>query len=265
MQQSYSIEKLIYVQRKSIWPLKCIAESNRPCGYLLWANVVLRMGMIMSLRLYLPIFFLSCTTVTTPPHQFSFLSLGDSYTIGESVPEGDRWSMQLAGMLRANGLDVGDPDIIARTGWTTDELQAAIRRADNTKKYDYVSLLIGVNNQYRGQGTEKYRTEFRQLLQTATDFANGKPTRVFVLSIPDWGRSPFAKGRDKEQIAKDIDTFNAIAQEECKKAGIVFIDITPFTRTAEGDTSQFADDGLHYSGKQMKQWAEKALPVVKGL
>lgn len=196
---------------------------------------------------------------------FSFLSLGDSYTIGESVPERDRWSVQLAGMLRANNLDVGDPDIIARTGWTTDELQVAIRNSGNVKKYDYVSLLIGVNNQYRGQGTEKYRTEFRQLLQTATDFANGKTNRVFVLSIPDWGRSAFAKGRDKEKISAEIDGFNAVAQEECKKAGVIFIDITPLSRAAEGDASQFADDGLHYSGKQMKQWAEKALPVVKGL
>lgn len=203
--------------------------------------------------------------MTTPLHPFSFLSLGDSYTLGESVPEQDHWSVQLAGMLRTSGLYLSDPDIIARTGWTTDELQAAICTGGNTKNYDYVSLLIGVNNQYRGQSTEKYRTEFRQLLQTATDFANGKANRVFVLSIPDWGRSPFARGRDKEQIAKDIDTFNAVAQEECKKAEVIFIDITPSSRAAEGDASQFADDELHYSAKQMKQWAEKALPVVKGL
>lgn len=208
--------------------------------------------------------------MTTPPHKFTFLSLGDSYTIGESVPENDRWSVQLAGKLRKSGFDIGDPDIIARTGWTTDELQAAILSSEstpggNSQKYDYVSLLIGVNNQYRGQGTEKYRTEFQQLLQTATNFANGKANRVFVLSIPDWGRSSFAKGRDKEKISREIDTFNAVARKECKKAGIVFVDITTLTRTAEGDASQFADDGLHYSGKQMKQWADKALPVVKSL
>lgn len=207
---------------------------------------------------------LSCSSaVTTPPHKFTFLSLGDSYTIGESVPENDRWSVQLAGMLRKSGFDLSDPDIIARTGWTTDELQAAIRASNNTKKYDCVSLLIGVNNQYRGQSTDKYRTEFGQLLQTATHFANGKASRVVVLSIPDWGRSAFAKGRDKEKISREIDTFNAVAQEECKKAGIVFVDITPLTRTAEGDASQFANDGLHYSGKQMKQWADKALPFFK--
>lgn len=206
--------------------------------------------------------------MTNPLHRFPFLSLGDSYTIGESVLENDRWSVQLAGMLRKSGLDIADPDIIARTGWTTDELQAAIRASEstpggNTKKYDYVSLLIGVNNQYRGQATDKYRTEFQQLLQTATDFANGKADRVFVLSIPDWGRSAFAKGRDKEKISREIDTFNAVAQEECKKAGIIFVDITPLTRSAEGDASQFADDDLHYAGKQMKQWADKALPFFR--
>ncbi len=196
--------------------------------------------------------------MTSPPHQLSFLSLGDSYTIGEGVPELDRWSVQLAGMLRTNGVDMSDPDIVAQTGWTTDELQAAIQNANNTKIYDYVSLLIGVNNQYRGQSLEKYRTEFRQLLQTATQFAGGNSDRMFVLSIPDWGRSAFAEGRDKAQISNEIDAFNAVAEEECKLTGITYIDITPISRRAEGDATQFADDGLHYSGKHMRQWAEKA-------
>ncbi|KAB7732239.1 SGNH/GDSL hydrolase family protein [Rudanella paleaurantiibacter] len=211
-------------------------------------------------------FLFSCTTMEpSAPHTFSMLSLGDSYTIGESVDPKDRWSVQLAGMLRNGGIDVADPDIIARTGWTTDELQAAIRASGNTKTYDYVSLLIGVNNQYRGQSLEKYRTEFRQLLQTAITFAKGNTGRVFVLSIPDWGRSAFARGRDREQIAREIDAFNAVAKDECGKVGVVFVDITPVSRAAEGDASQFADDGLHYSGKHMKGWAELALPVVKSL
>ncbi|TAE22506.1 MAG: SGNH/GDSL hydrolase family protein [Cytophagales bacterium] len=196
--------------------------------------------------------------MTSPSHQLNFLSLGDSYTIGEGVLRPDRWCVQLAGMLRANGVDMSDPDIIAQTGWTTDELQVAIQNANNTKIYDYVSLLIGVNNQYRGQSLEKYRTEFRQLLQTATQFAGGNSDRMFVLSIPDWGRSAFAEGRDKAQISNEIDAFNAVAEEECKLTGITYIDITPISRRAEGDATQFADDGLHYSGKHMRQWAEKA-------
>lgn len=200
---------------------------------------------------------------TAPP--YSFLSLGDSYTIGERVPETDRWSVQLASLLRKDGVDITDPDIIARTGWTTAELQDAIKSRGNQKTYSLVSLLIGVNNQYREQSQDRYRMEFRELLATATKFAGGNARHVFVLSIPDWGASPFAAGRNKATTAQEIDQFNAIASDECQKAGITFIDITPLSRSAAGDDSQFASDGLHYSGKQMRGWAEKALPVVKAL
>ncbi|MEZ0607886.1 SGNH/GDSL hydrolase family protein [Fibrella sp. WM1] len=192
----------------------------------------------------------------------TFLSLGDSYTIGESVAEADRWSVQLARMLRQKGVDLADPDIIARTGWTTAELQDAIQASGNQKTYDVVSLLIGVNNQYRGQATDRYRTEFRQLLQTAIRYANKRPDRVVVLSIPDWGQSPYAEGRDRQQIGQQIDAFNAIARDESQQAGVAFVDITPLSRAAAGDATQFANDGLHYSGKQMKQWAEQAFPIV---
>lgn len=196
---------------------------------------------------------------------YSFLSLGDSYTIGESVGASARWSVQLAGLLREGGIDVANPDIIAKTGWTTAELQDAIRNSGNQKTYDLVSLLIGVNNQYRGQSQSRYRTEFRELLQTAIKFAGGKTSGVFVLSTPDWGASPFAQGRDRSSIANDIDAFNAIAQDECRKLGIAHVDITPLSRKASNDVSQFASDGLHYSAKQMRQWAETALPLAKDL
>ncbi|WP_288429456.1 SGNH/GDSL hydrolase family protein [uncultured Spirosoma sp.] len=205
------------------------------------------------------------TEPVTTTATYSFLSLGDSYTIGESVDAADRWSVQLAGMLRQDNSNVMNPDIIARTGWTTAELQDAIKAANNTKTYDLVSLLIGVNNQYRGQSVDRYRTEFRNLLQTAIRFAGNRPARVVVLSIPDWGKSPYANGRNQEQIANEIDVFNTTAQEECDKAGISFVDITPLTRQAAGDASQFANDGLHYSGRQMKQWAEKARPTVEAM
>ena len=205
------------------------------------------------------------TKPVTSTATYSFLSLGDSYTIGESVDVADRWSVQLAGMLRQDNINVANPDIIARTGWTTAELQDAIKAADNTKTYDLVSLLIGVNNQYRGQSVDRYRTEFRNLLQTAIRFAGNRPARVVVLSIPDWGKSPYANGRNQDQVAREIDAFNTVAQEECDKAGITFVDITPLTRQAAGDAGQFANDGLHYSGRQMKQWAEKARPTVETL
>nr|WP_155296379.1 SGNH/GDSL hydrolase family protein [Spirosoma rigui] len=198
-------------------------------------------------------------------NDYTFLSIGDSYTIGESVDASDRWSVQLAGLLRKQGVDIADPDIIAKTGWTTAELQEAIQQSGNQKKYDFVSLLIGVNNQYRGQSQDRYRAEFRKLVQTAINFAGGKAGRVLVLSIPDWGVSPFAAGRDRPKIATEIDAFNAIAEDECRKMAIAYVDITPLSRQAAGDASQFASDGLHYSGKQMRQWAETALPVARTL
>jgi lysophospholipase L1-like esterase len=197
--------------------------------------------------------------------KLTYLALGDSYTIGESVSEYERWPVQLAGLLRQANTDIADPDIIARTGWTTAELQTAIKAANNTRQYDIVSLLIGVNNQYRGQSQEQYRAEFKELLQTATKFAKGRLDRVFVLSIPDWGVSPYAASRDKTKIATEINQFNAIAQDECQRLGIAFVDITPISRTALGDGTQFAADGLHFSGQQMAKWAEKAAPIAKAL
>ena len=195
-------------------------------------------------------------------HKYTFLSLGDSYTIGESVEEKDRWSVQLATMLREKGVDVAPPDIIARTGWTTDELARAIQESGNTNSYDLVSLLIGVNNQYRGQPLDRYRTELRGLLQTAIGFAKGRPDRVVVLSIPDWGVTPFAKDRDKARIAAEIDAFNVVCREEARQAGVRFCDITPLTRHVGKDPSQMASDGLHYSGLQHRRWAETVLPEV---
>jgi len=195
-----------------------------------------------------------------------YLALGDSYTIGEGAGPADRWPVQLAGLARAQGLPLAEPDIIARTGWTTAELQAAIGASGNHRRdYGLVSLLIGVNNQYRGQSLALYRTEFQQLLATATAFAGGRAGRVVVLSIPDWGQTPFAHDRDATQIGHGIDQFNAVAQAECQQAGVAFVPITDLTRAAAGDGHQFTADGLHYTGPQMRQWAQRALPVVQSL
>ena len=201
-----------------------------------------------------------------PTASIPYLALGDSYTIGEGAAAADRWPVQLAALARAQGLNLASPDIIARTGWTTAELQAAIAASGNHRTdYGLVSLLIGVNNQYRGQSAELYRREFRQLLATAVAYAGGASGHVVVLSIPDWGQTPFAHDRDAAQIARDIDQFNAVAQQECQQARIAYVDITDFTRGAAGDPSQFTSDGLHYTGAQMRQWAGRALPVVQGL
>ncbi len=197
-------------------------------------------------------------------HTCTFLALGDSYTIGEGVDASVRWPVQLAEWLRQDGIDVADPDIIAQTGWATNELRDAIRDSGNQKTYDLVSLLIGVNNQYRGRSLNRYRTDFHRLLRTAIAFADGNSGRVFVLSIPDWSVSPFARRRNRPKITAQIDAFNAVAQDECRKAGIAYVDITSLSRQA-ADDSHFAADALHYSGNHMRQWVELALPVIKRL
>lgn len=191
-----------------------------------------------------------------------FLALGDSYTIGESVTEAERWPNQLAEMLRAEGWPV-EVTIIARTGWTTDELAEGIAQAQLQGPYPLVSLLIGVNNQYRGRTAESYRLEFRQLLEQAITFAGGDVGRVLVLSIPDWGVSPFAAGRDRAQIAQEIDTFNAINRTEAELKGVTYLDVTPLSRQATFDPELMADDGLHPSGKMYAAWAEMALAAAR--
>ncbi len=192
-----------------------------------------------------------------------FLALGDSYTIGESVPPSERWPVQLTALLRAEGIKIDDPLIIATTGWTTDELSAGIDRANPQGNFDLVSLLIGVNNQYRGRDSQEYRGQFVSLLKRAVGFANGRPSRVIVLSIPDWSVAPFAAGRDRAKIAVGIDQFNAINREEAERAGAHYLDIAPISRQAAADPDLIAGDGLHPSGKMYAEWARLALPVAR--
>lgn len=190
-----------------------------------------------------------------------YLALGDSYTIGESVGESERWPMQLAELLRQEGYAT-EVTIIARTGWTTDELWEGIQAQEVEPPYDLVSLLIGVNNQYRGRDIEEYREGFIFLLDKSIEYAGGDVDHVFVLSIPDWGVTPFASSRDSKQIALEIDQFNAINREETEKAGAHYIAITPISREAVSDPSLIAGDGLHPSGKMYVEWVKLALPVV---
>jgi len=190
-----------------------------------------------------------------------YLALGDSYTSGESVAEEDRWPNQLAKLLESEGTKV-DVTIIARTGWTVDELWQGIQAVKPEPAYDLVSVLIGVNNQYRGYDINEYRDEFNFLLSRSIEYAAGDADRVIVLSIPDWGVTPFASGRDQEQIAKDIDNFNRVNREESEKAGVHYVDITAISREAVHDPSLIAPDGLHPSGKMYSGWAELVLPTV---
>ncbi|HJQ36458.1 MAG TPA: undecaprenyl-diphosphatase UppP, partial [Thermoanaerobaculia bacterium] len=180
----------------------------------------------------------SCSAM--PSKDTRYLALGDSYTIGESVAAEERFPVQLAKQL-----NLGEPQIIAKTGWTTDELNAAIDAANPKGPFDLVTLLIGVNNQYRGRGADEYRTQFVGLLQRAIGFAGGNTRHVIVVSIPDWGVTPFAEGRDRAKIAREIDQFNAINREEAQRAGAKWVDITPISR--RNDPSLVAGDGLHPS------------------
>ncbi len=193
----------------------------------------------------------------------TYLALGDSYTIGEGVEALGRWPMQLVRGLRDAGIAIADPRIIATTGWTTDELSAAMDAAEPLGEWDVVSLLIGVNNQYRGRAVDDYVGEFTRLLQRAIALAGDRASRVLVLSIPDWGVTPFAfaSGRDRQVIADDLDAYNAAARELCEAHGVAFVDITGISRDGGGEPAMLADDGLHPSAAQYARWADAALPV----
>ena len=191
-----------------------------------------------------------------------FLALGDSYTIGESVPEAERWPVQLVAKLRTQNINIKDAEIIAKTGWTTDELATAITEDNPQGPYDIVSLLIGVNNQYRGRPQDEYRAQFVDLLNQAITFADGDAQRVFVVSIPDWGVTPFASRRDGVAIGAEIDAFNAINRAEAANAGVAYIDITPISREATERPELIAGDGLHPSGQMYAEWVELIEPVV---
>lgn len=207
------------------------------------------------------------TPVTIPsqpptPVQLRILALGDSYTIGEGVAVEDRWPVQLAGRLREQGLPVAEPQIIARTGWTTGELSQAIDQAQPEGPFDLVTLLIGVNNQYRGRSLAEYQVQFRDLLNRAVALAGREPRRVLVLSIPDWGVTPFARGQESGRIAAEIDAFNQASREETLSAGARYVEITDISRQVGAEAELLAADGLHPSGKMYAAWVERALPVV---
>lgn len=194
-----------------------------------------------------------------------FLALGDSYTIGEGVPEAGRWPVQLAALLRARGIALDAPRIIATTGWTTGELDAGIDAAHAADPIPtdqaLVSLLIGVNNQYRGRSLTEYEVQFAGLLERAIEFAGGEASRVIALAIPDWGVTPFAiqSGRDRAQIATQLDAFNLSAQRMTEARGARFVDTAPVSRERGGEVAMLADDGLHPSGAMYALWAEAAL------
>jgi lysophospholipase L1-like esterase len=202
----------------------------------------------------------------SPP--LRYLALGDSYTIGEGVPADGRWPMQLAARLREDGRAVDAPRIVATTGWTTDELSFALDAAEPLgRDWDLVSLLIGVNDQYRGRPVDAYAPAFAALLERAIGYAGGRADRVVVLAIPDWGVTPFAaaSGRDRAATARELDAYNATAARICAERGVAFVDIAPTSRARGAEPAMLADDGLHPSAALYAEWTREALPAVRRL
>lgn len=186
----------------------------------------------------------------------TYLALGDSYTIGESVDPSERFPSQTVNMLREQNIDVANANIVAVTGWTTRNLLNALNTTPPKNNYDIVTLLIGVNNQYQGKPLNEYKAEFTELLLRAVSYAGNNKEHVFVISIPDYSVTPFAQGPDRAKIAAEIDSFNAANKAITLNEGISYIDITPVSREVSNDLSLVANDGLHPSGVQYKKWSE---------
>ena len=198
---------------------------------------------------------------------FNYLALGDSYSIGESILLADNFPSQLIAILNEEAPFWQPARIVAKTGWTTEELQEGIAAAQKNElllsRYDFVTLLIGVNDQYRGRTVEEYKPKFEALLQQAIQFAGNKAEQVLVISIPDWGVTPYANGRDIEQIGREIDAFNAANKKIALQYQVPYLNITSWTREAATDATLLAADGLHPSGKEYKRWAEKIAEMIK--
>lgn len=190
----------------------------------------------------------------------TYLALGDSYTIGASVDENERWPEQLATQLRNQGIEMSKPEIIATTGWTTDDLLNALDQRALNDTFDLVSLLIGVNNQYRGYDIAQQEEEFKELLSLALGYAGGDTSHVFVLSIPDYGVTPFGQNFDSEKVGREIDEYNELNRSITLENGVRYFDVTPISREAKTNEDLIARDGLHPSGLMYSRWVSEILP-----
>jgi lysophospholipase L1-like esterase len=188
-----------------------------------------------------------------PAEPIRYLALGDSYTIGESVPSDQNFPAQLVDSLKASGKAVSSYKIIAQTGWTTTSLKLAIEAADLKDTFNLVSLLIGVNNQYQGKSIDQYKEEFTELAERAIELAGGKKKNVFVVSIPDYGYTPFGRN-NQAAISQQIDLFNAANKHLSDSLGLTYCDITPISRRALSEPDLVAGDGLHPSAKMYQEW-----------
>ena len=232
---------------------------------------------ILSISLFLSIFKISCLsssyqdrtkmepTDKEQSQMIKILALGDSYTIGEGVKQSERWPMQLASQLRKDNLKVDTPQIIAVTGWTTTDLMSAIEKSRLEQRYDLVTLLIGVNDQFQGYSEESYAIGFNKLLVKAIELAGGRPNRVIVISIPDYSVTPFGKRFGSARIRAEIDKFNEINKEIATENRVHYVNVTEISRRAAEDPTLLASDGLHPSAKMYAEWVELTVPVTKSM
>lgn len=198
-----------------------------------------------------------------PQKKFNYLALGDSYTIGTGASEQERYPVLLAKDLSALDIKTGDPIIIAQNGWTTDDLLYSIQQQGIQQTFDFVTLCIGVNNQYQGLDIETYRNQLKELLSKAIDYSGNRKNNIIVLSIPYWGHTPFANGRDREMITQEIQAYNQVKKEECLITGVRFVNISDLTLLVEEDPELLAEDSLHYSGKMYQLWVDEILENIK--
>ena len=216
----------------------------------------------MTSKLFLLFFFVSIAIIilvinnrSVAQSAFTYLALGDSYTVGEGVAVSDTFSYQAVQLLRRSGYHCSAPEIIAQTGWTAAELREGIRNTHLLPSYQFVSLLVGVNDQYRGLDPEAYRQTFEAILKQAILLTGDRKNRVFILSIPDWSATPFAEGKDRETISAHIDRFNQMNEEVARQYGVAYLNITPGTRQAGSNPRLLTADGLHYARKEYANWA----------
>lgn len=191
-----------------------------------------------------------------------FLALGDSYTIGEGVAEDERWPSHLVRRLDRDGIHIGDVQLVAQTAWTADELADAIDQARPRGPFQLVTLMVGVNDQYRSRPVAAFAPEYERLLKRSIAFAGGKPRRVIAISIPDWGATPFARERDRALIAREIDAYNTCSRELAERASVAWVDVTPASRATLSEPSLVTADGLHPSGEMYARWSELIAPAA---
>jgi len=203
------------------------------------------------------LFLLSFVPIFSQNDSITFLALGDSYTEGTGEVQRNGWPAQLVSLLNKKKIPVASPKIVAKVGWTTTDLITHINAEDLQPPYDLVSLLIGVNNQYQGLPLDTFKTEFPALLETAIRLANNNPDNVFVLSIPDYSVTPFARFKDKKKIAQELETYNSIIEDVANQYQVQFIEITELSKKAAFNRSLIVSDSLHPSGKMYKTWAKK--------